>query len=202
MRVTWEAICAEIEAEPRLSAEEERALWNAWQDGCEKAREKLIACTMRYALGHARKLAKPGQRWEPGDLLGEAVKAIAGAVDRWDGSGSFAGYASQRIRGAMSDFLRRRADVLRLPAGCERVLSLDAPDDEDGGGLLERASAAAVMEDPSLPALSAREQQILSLTVLAVPPGAPDDAAAALGLTVAAVRRSLRSALRRSAATR
>src|SRR5687768_16431688 len=143
MRVTWESICAEIEAEPKLTAAEERALWHAWQDGDERCRQKLIACTMRYALGHARKLAKPGQRWEPGDLLGEAVQAIAGALERWDGSGSFAGYASARIRGTMQDFLRRRADVLRTPHGADRVLSLDAPDDGEGDSLLERAGSIA-----------------------------------------------------------
>jgi RNA polymerase sigma factor (sigma-70 family) len=200
MRVTWESICAEIEAKPRLTAEEERALWSAWRDGSERAREELIACTMRYALGHARKLAKPGQRWEPGDLLGEAVQAIAGALDRWDGSGSFAGYASARIRGAMADFLRRRADVLRTPTGSERVLSLDAPDDDDGPGLHERTGTVEI-EAPDLPALTPSELKILSLTVLATPPGTPEEAAKALGLSVTTVDRRLRTALRKSAAT-
>lgn len=199
--VTWEAICTEIEAEPRLSSEEERALWSAWKDGDERCRKKLISCTLRFALGPARSFAKPGQRWEPGDLLGEAVKAIDGALERWDGSGSFAGYASARIRGSMQDFLRRKADVMRGPAGSDRVLSLDCPVEEGGATMLD-LEASIEIELPDMPALSSRELEVLSLTVLANPPGTPEAAATALGITEATVSRTLRSALRKSAATR
>lgn len=201
-RMSWESICREIEAEPLLTAEEERALWSAWQDGDDRARRKLVACSLRFALGHAKKAARPGQRWEPGDLLGEATKALAGCLDRWDGSGSFAGYASARIRGTIQDFLRRKADVLRTPAGSERALSLDCPDDDDGM-ILDRLAgeSAEDSEALSIPELTTRERQVLALTVLAQPrPGTPEEAAKALGLAVASVDRLLRSALRKSAA--
>lgn len=198
--VTWESICTEIEEEPKLSAEEERALWGAWRDGDDRCRNKLISCTLRYALGPAQSLARPGQRWEPGDLLGEAVQAINGALDRWDGSGSFAGYASARIRGSMKDFLRRKADVMRSPADAGRVLSLDCPVEDGGATMLDR-EASIVIDMPDLPDLSARELRILTLTVLASPPGTPETAAEALGISVAAASRTLRSALRKSAAT-
>lgn len=212
----WDRICAEIEAEPRLAADQERALWNAWQDGCDRSRAKLISCTLRFALGHAKSAARPGQRWEPGDLLGEATRAIAGCLDRWDGTGSFAGYASARIRGTIRDFLRRKADVMRTPAGSERVLSLDCPPSAKDGANHEQfgtisvealwmegtaltAAGHLVDDAPPLPALSAREKQVLALTVLATPPATPETAASALGLTVKAVSRLLRTALRKSA---
>lgn len=201
-RMSWESVCREIEAEPFLSPEEERALWSAWQDGNERARQKLIACSLRFALGHAKKAARPGQRWEPGDLLGEATKALAGCLDRWDGSGSFAGYASARVRGTIQDFLRRKADVLRTPAGSERALSLDAPDDDECL-MLDRLAGDDIhtADDMTLPSLTDREKQVLALTVLQQPqPGIPEQAAKALGLTVETVSRLLRSALRKSAA--
>jgi RNA polymerase sporulation-specific sigma factor len=199
--MSWESVCREIEAEPLLSPEEERALWKAWKDGDERARPKLIACSLRFALGHAKKASKPGQRWEPGDLLGEATKALAGCLERWDGSGSFAGYASARVRGTIQDFLRRKADVLRTPTGSERALSLDCPD-EDGGMILDRMAAGGEdSEALSIPELTDREKQVLSLTVLATPrPGTPEDAAKAMGLKVETVSRILRSALRKPAA--
>lgn len=201
-RMSWDSVCREIEAEPILSAAEERALWQAWQDGDDRARRKLIACSLRFALGHAKKAARPGQRWEPGDLLGEATKALAGCLERWDGSGSFAGYASARIRGTIQDFLRRKADVLRTPAGSERALSLDAPDDEDGMILDRLAGEDAVeVEGAGLPEFTEREKQVLALTVLQLPhPGTPEQAAKALGLTVETVSRLLRSALRKPVA--
>jgi len=200
--MSWESVCREIEAEPLLSSEEERALWKAWQDGDERARRKLIACSLRFALGHAKKAARPGQRWEPGDLLGEATKALAGCLERWDGSGSFAGYASARVRGTIQDFLRRKADVLRTPAGSERALSLDSPDDEDGMILDRLAGDDAVeIEGPGVPEFTEREKQVLALTVLQHPrPGTPEQAAKALGLTVETVSRLLRSALRKPVA--
>lgn len=200
--MSWESVCREIEAEPFLSPEEERALWSAWLDGDERARRKLIACSLRFALGHAKKAARPGQRWEPGDLLGEATKALAGCLDRWDGSGSFAGYASARVRGTIQDFLRRKADVLRTPAGSERALSLDAPDDDECL-MLDRLAGDDLSTDEgiNLPSLTDREKQVLALTVLQQPqPGIPEQAAKALGLTVETVSRLLRSALRKSAA--
>jgi RNA polymerase sigma factor (sigma-70 family) len=200
--MSWESICREIEAEPLLSPVEERALWQAWKDGDERARPKLIACSLRFALGHAKKAARPGQRWEPGDLLGEATKALAGCLDRWDGSGSFAGYASARIRGTIQDFLRRKADVLRTPTGSERALSLDSPDDEDGL-MLDRLAGGTEEEIDgfAIPDLTEREKQILALTVLAQPlPGTPEQAAKSLGLRVETVSRLLRSALRKQAA--
>jgi RNA polymerase sigma factor (sigma-70 family) len=200
--MSWDSICREIEAEPILSPVEERALWQAWKDGDERARRKLIACSLRFALGPAKAAARPGQRWEPGDLLGEATKALAGCVERWDGSGSFAGYAGQRIRGTIKDFLRRKADVMRTPAGSERALSLDAPQDEDRPAMLDRQQTETETIDAAdLPTLTRREMQVLELTILLQPcPGCPDAAAEALGLSPDAVRRLLRSALRKSTA--
>lgn len=196
--MSWDRICREIEAEPKLTPAEERALWSAWKDGDDRARRKLIACTLRFALGPAKAAARLGQRWEPGDLLGEATKALAGCLDRWDGSGSLAGYAGQRIRGTIKDFLRRKADVMRTPAGSERVLSLDGPQDDDRPSMLDRQHVE-VVDFADLPPLTPRELQVLELTILLQPrPGCPDAAAKALGLTPDSVRRILRSALRKS----
>ena len=194
--MSWERICQEIEDHPRLSPDQERALWQAYQDGDDRARQKLIACSLRYALGHAKRYGRAGQRWEPGDLLGEACQALAGCVERWDGSGSFSGYASARVRGKIQDFLRRKADVLRQPGGAERALSLDAPGLEG-----DPAFADSAPEDPSelrpMPSLSPRAAQVLALTVLRQPrPGTPEEAARELGLTVATVDRILRAALK------
>jgi DNA-directed RNA polymerase specialized sigma24 family protein len=197
----WERICREIEAEPRLTPDEERALWNAWKNGDERARGKLIGCTLRFALGPAKAAARPGQRWEPGDLLGEATRALAGCLERWDGSGSFAGYAGQRIRGTIKDFLRRKADVMRTPAGTERALSLDAPQDDDAPAMLDRIGNQDDHPGPELPHLSRMELRVLELTVLELPPGRPEDAAKATGWKVETVDRLLRSALRKSGAT-
>lgn len=198
----WDRVCREIEAEPKLTPAEESALWQAWRNGDERARRKLIACTLRFALGPAKAAARPGQRWEPGDLLGEATKALAGCVERWDGSGSFAGYAGQRIRGTIKDFLRRKADVMRTPAGSERALSLDAPQEDDQPAMLDRQQTETEAIDAAdLPPLTRREMQVLELTILLQPrPGCPDAAAQALGLSPDAVRRILRSALRKSTA--
>lgn len=198
----WDRVCREIEAEPKLTPAEESALWQAWRNGDERARRKLIACTLRFALGPAKAAARPGQRWEPGDLLGEATKALAGCVERWDGSGSFAGYAGQRIRGTIKDFLRRKADVMRTPAGSERALSLDAPQEGDQPAMLDRQQTETeVVDTADLPPLTRREMQVLELTILLQPrPGCPDAAAKAMGLSLDAVRRILRSALRKSTA--
>ena len=198
----WDRICREIEAEPKLTPEDERALWRAWKGGDERSRKKLVACTLRYALGHAKHAARPGQRWEPGDLLGEAARALAGCADRWDGSGSFSGYASARVRGTIKDFLRRKADVMRAPAGSERALSLDQPSDAADVSILDRVRDHDEQPAGLLPELSAREKRVLELTVLRMPtPGLPEDAAKALGWELLTVHRLLRAALRKSGAT-
>lgn len=198
----WERVCREIEAEPMLTPDQERALWRSWKDGEERSRQKLIACSLRYALGHAKRAARPGQRWEPGDLLGEATRALAGCLDRWDGSGSFSGYASARVRGTIKDFLRRKADVMRTPVGSERALSLDHPGDSDDVSMIDRIGTQDDQEAGILPEFTAREKQVLELTVLRMPiPGRPEEAATELGLELATVDRLLRAALRKSGAT-
>lgn len=205
--MSWERIAAEIEATPELTPDQERALAMSAQAGDARARSGLIAANLRHALPIARALAKHGQRWEPGDLLGEAVRAMDGLVDRWDGRGIFGGYAKARLRGAMKDFLRRRADVLRTPDGVERVLSLDAPQNDDEAPLLERLSPACPVptgddEDSTLPAFSPSEQRVLAATVLRRPvPGNVREACQSLGWSEKTVRRVLRNALAKGAAT-
>ncbi|MDB6079764.1 MAG: hypothetical protein JWO82_3511 [Akkermansiaceae bacterium] len=199
--MSWERVCAEIESQPKLSPAEEQALRAAHLDGDERAKPKLISCTLRYALGTARGLAKESGRWEPGDLLGEAVQAMAAAVDRWDGRGSFAGYAQARIRGSMQDFLRRRANVMRAPSGSDSVLSLDAPEGENGRTLLDSQVAPEAAAACSF-GLSAREVRVMNATILRQPrPATAGEAAAELGLNERTVSKILRSALRKSPAT-
>lgn len=196
----WERIAKEILAAPELSEPEERALFRRIAAGDDEARRDLIAANLRHAIPIANALAKSGQRWEPGDLLGEAVRAMDGLAKRWNGSGRFGLYAKARIRGAMKDFLRRRADVMRTPNDAPRALSLEASEDDEPGGLL----ATLAGEEPEtdgfrLPPLTERERQVLELTILARPPGTPEDAAEALGLSLAYVGRVLRAALRKRA---
>jgi DNA-directed RNA polymerase specialized sigma24 family protein len=200
--MSWERICAEIEREPRLTADEERALRLAHLAGDARAKPKLIACTCRYALGIAQSMARKSSRWEPGDLLGIAVQAMSYAFDRWDGSGSFAGYVQARIRGSMRDFLRRRADVMRAPVGADRALSLDAPEGDDGRSLLDSQASPEVEIHAIGPALTKFEAIVLDATLMRRPvPATAAEAARALGLTEATVARALRSALRKRAAS-
>jgi len=199
--MSWQRICDEIEAQPRLTSDEERALREAHLDGDERAKPKALACTARYALGIARALARESGRWEPGDLLGEAVQAMSAAWGRWDGQGSFAAYVQPRIRGSMKDFLRRKADVMRGHMEHGRVLSLDAPEGDDGRTMLDGQEAPEIEERDGI-LLTKRERQVLAATVLRSPmPGTIEDAAAELKLSAATVSKILRRALQHSPAT-
>jgi len=206
--MSWERIKAEIEAVPVLTLEEERALGQAIKEGHHGAKKELIAANLRHAIPIALALSKHGHRWEPGDLLGEAVRAMDAACERWDGRVPFGAYVVRRIRGSMRDFLRRRADSIRAPEGTKAaMLSLDHHQ-EDEPDMHERGVKTAAgyetgetVEGPALPdTLTSRERKILTATVLRTPPGTIPQAAAELGLKEQTVRTDLRRALRKCAA--
>jgi len=192
----------EIESQPKLSPAEERDLAALAREGDGEARKRLIASTMRHALPIALALAKDGSsRWEPGDLIGEAVRVMDGLIERYDGTGTFSGYAKTRMRGTMKDFLRRRADLLRTNGHGAEVLSMDAGD-EDGDRSLHDVLDSMPSGDAEdvgreVPALKSREERVLRATILREPtPGTIEDASRELGLKPATVRRVLARALR------
>lgn len=65
----------------------------------------------------ASRLAIPSQGIEPSDLMQEGSIAILAAIKRFDISAGyrFSSFACRRVAGAMKDYLRERAGVIKIP---------------------------------------------------------------------------------------
>lgn len=188
---------------PRLDAEREAELGRKAAAGCERSRTRLVEANLWVAVPMAKAMCrKAGGKWEASDLMAEAAIGLMQAADRWDPSRGvrFGAYARMRVRGAMRDFLKKRADTVR-GAGDGQALSLDAGDEaEDSpGAMLDRLAAPELPEaDVDLSNLSRAERAVVTRRLLA--PDRPESfetLADELGVTVEHLRRAQGRALRK-----
>lgn len=194
-------IWQQIEAIPALSMAEEKELFEDIQEGDDNAVQKLVKHNLRCVIPIAKAMARHDGKWSAGDLLGEATAALMGAATRWDGTGRFYGYAQMRVRGAMKDFLRKKADVVKGMG--EQALSLDAPDSETGTTMLDRMEEEiaddAEPEAASMCGLSAAQKAIIQRRILAETPEAIEAIAKDLQVSVGYVKRTMAKYLARLA---
>lgn len=91
----------------RLSQEEEKALWLAFRSGDEEAREALILAYRPLVFWIARHFSVPYALFP--DLVQEGMIALIHSIDRFDIERHlrFSTFAYYRIRGHMSNYLKR-----------------------------------------------------------------------------------------------
>ena len=193
-------IWQQIEAIPRLSEAEELALASEIAKGNDRAVKKLVTANLWVAVPIALAMCRGHEvrgKWQPEDMLAEGTQALMDAAGRWDAKrGRFADYARIRVRGAMKDFLRKKADAVR--GSGEQALSLDAPmGDEGETTLLERLESISddAADDEThadiLRGLSATQAEIIKRRVLAQNPDSIDEVARGVKCTVPYVRRTV-----------
>lgn len=188
----WE----EIEAIPRLSREEEAELGRRISAGSERAVTRLVEANLHVATPIAKAICrKAGGKWEAGDMLSEATQALMAAAHRWDHTSAvrFGAYARLRVRGAMKDFLRKKADVVR--GSQQQAISLDEEDSE-GISMIDGLESHEPEEEHSpLEGLSKTEREILQRRVMQPVPDSVEEVAKALGVSADYVRRVQTSAV-------
>ena len=157
----------EIAAIPRLDRETEAALGKRIAEGNSRAVTRLAEANLAVAVPIAKAICrKSGGKWEAGDMLSEATTALMQCAERWDYRSPvrFGAYARIRVRGAMLDFLRKKADTVR--GSRQQAISLNAPDEEglEAIDMLE-GDAGKSKADP-LSILSPRERQVAELRII------------------------------------
>lgn len=182
----------------RLTTEGERELWELSQEGDAGALRELIEANLDGIWPIARALARTGGKWGPEDLFQEGARAMVEFAERWRPMPGvpFAVAAKPRVRGAMKDFLRRRADAVR--GQTEQPLSLDSSgSDPDGRTLGETLGADdEASEALDLSILRPLERAVIEVRILRRRPEPVKELAARLGKTpeqvVAAQARAMR----------
>jgi len=100
-----------------LSAEEERALIDAWQGhGDRDARDRLIHAFAPLAASLAKRLKRGAGKVDP-DLLQQAQIGLIKAADRFDPDRGFrfSTYAVWWVRAEVQDYVRANISVVRRP---------------------------------------------------------------------------------------
>lgn len=197
-------IWQQIEAIQRLSSEDESALGTRIKAGDDAALQKLVAANLWIAVPIARAMCRGKEtrgKWEPEDLLGEGTAALMSTAKTWDAAGRtrFADYARMRVRGAMKDFLRRKADAVR--GSGQQAISLDA---QDGSAFHECDKSASMLDRLIAPeseevsdfsdflhGLSETQAEIVRLRILAPIPESVEAVATRLKCTPSYVRRTV-----------
>ena len=91
-------------------------LLQAWRDGDEAARDRLLPIVYedlrRRAAGHLRR-ERPGHSLRPTDLVHEAYLRLCGNTVPWQCRGQFFGVASRLMRQILVDHARARAAAKR-----------------------------------------------------------------------------------------
>jgi len=101
-----------------LSAEEERALIDAWQGhGDRDARDRLIHAFAPLAASLAKRLKRGAGKVDP-DLLQQAQIGLIKAADRFDPDRGFrfSTYAVWWVRAEVQDYVRANISVVRRPS--------------------------------------------------------------------------------------
>lgn len=150
-----------------MTLEAERELWELAQAGDAGALDELVRENVDSLWPIARALAQAGGKWEPEDLFQEGALAMVSFAERWRPQAGipFAVAAKPRCRGAMKDFLRRKADTVR--GGQGQPLSLDHAD-EPGGRTLGETLAAEQDElgAMDLTILTPLEREVVAATLV------------------------------------
>lgn len=188
----------------RLSAERElRELYRAGDRG---ALRELVEPALEGLWPIARALARESGKWSAEDLYQEGALALVKYAERWEPRPGipFAAAARQRARGAMKDFLRRRANAVRGTR--EQPLSLDsAGTDESGrtlGDTLAGEAGGEAAEALDLSALGPLEREVVAARILRPRPEPMKDLAARLGKPADRLRAVQTRAMRRLLAQR
>ena len=112
---------ARIEAEPALSAELELELARQARAGDGRARERLVAAHLRYALRYAKKLSRYGV--SVAELTNEGVLGLLEAAERYDPERGvrFSTYAASWIRALALERLVRQMSPIGHAGGAYRT---------------------------------------------------------------------------------
>ena len=177
----------------------EREIYQRIQDGDESALQELVRANMDDMWPIARSLAKGEGKWSPEDLFQEGALAMVRFAQRWEYQEGvpFTVACRQRVRGAMRDFLRRKADTLR--GQNQQPLSLDATGgDSETGRTLGETLVTEESESFSLPdCLNRQEKEVLELRVLSARPMKTDEAAKKMGVSETRLLQLQRRAMRK-----
>ena len=166
MQSQLQALISEIKKQPLLVRDEETVLWQACKAGCSESRDRLI--TSYQPLVFKTALSFGLQEALTLDLIQEGTVGLIEALERYDPQRgvAFSLFALHRIRGRMTDYLKRESGagqlVLDAPAWREEAAWVDLLADEGLPPELvaeERFLHAEVQK--ALERLPAKEQQVL-----------------------------------------
>lgn len=184
----------------------EEQLYQRICKGDERALKRLVEQNLDDLWPIARALAKEGGKWSPDDLFQEGALAMVRFAERWKPQPGipFAAACRQRVRGAMKDFLRRKADTMRGLDG--QPLSLDAGAEDDPGSrtlgdqLAEQEAEPEACQCMAHDGLTKPEQEVMEHRLHSTPPLTVAQTARRLKVTEARVRQLQRRAMRKLAA--
>ena len=119
MQSQLQALLAELKKKPLLDRSRETALWAACKDGCGDSRDELI--TSYQPLVFKTALAFGASEPLTLDLIQEGTVGLIEALERYEPERgvAFSLFAVHRIRGRMTDYLKKEAGAGQL--------MLDAP---------------------------------------------------------------------------
>ena len=128
----------------------------------------VVNVARRAAYGYLR--SRPSLAWQSDDMLGDAMLAAHVAHQRWNGNGTFGGFAYPRVVGGVIDGLRSRSYLTRrdyatrrstvpLSLSTEDLVRLDIADPhaEDGNRRVESQMTVCWM----LGRLRVREREVI-----------------------------------------
>ncbi|MGI9859982.1 FliA/WhiG family RNA polymerase sigma factor [Moorella naiadis] len=153
-------------------AVKDSALWNSYLAGRDSPRrQEMVLKYLPLVKYHVNRLAvKPPRHLDQEDLVGYGIVGLLEAIDRYDPSRgvNFETFASQRIRGAIIDALRRahwapRTLVEKLRQASKVYRRLEQ---EQGGEVADGAVAAALgIPEEELRELMERGSQMALLSL-------------------------------------
>jgi len=105
-----------------LTREEERKLFQRMEQGDESARERLIACNLRFVVKVAAQFR--GRGMPLSDLIQEGNVGLLEVLDKfdWRKGFRFSTYAAFWIRQAIQRSMQRTGSTVRLPSRKARIL--------------------------------------------------------------------------------
>lgn len=108
---------SELENEKILTREQESALYSALENGCSKARDKLVRANLRIAMKYAHIHFKKHPKLSFEDIVQEAMLGLSEAVDKFDTRRGcrFNTYCFWYIKKNLEDYSAKNTHIWYVP---------------------------------------------------------------------------------------
>jgi len=151
-----------VRAFPPLSREDEHTLAVRARGGDQKARQKLVRHNLAFAVAVARRQRRGGIRLD--DLIQEGSVGLMRAAERFDPDAGtlFRTYAVWWIRAYIGKYLCEGRSSVRPRSGkvARPDVSLDGPEDEEGGSALGELLENAALGPEERYLAAERDQEV------------------------------------------